>query len=879
MNKDLKSISLENGLSVVLFKLSRAPKIAINLFYSVGSKDENDYCRGISHMIEHMIFKGTNKLDEGVIDHIIYSISGYANAFTSLDYTGYSFEVPSKNYIPVLKIIKDTMYNASFKEEYLNSELKAVFHELKMYKDDVSWAMIDETMKNKFHDHPYRCPIIGYKNNIANFKSEQLKYFYKKFYKPEKALLVVAGDLEFEEFEKNLEKIFKTKIKNKNENFYNLRKELLFHEKDTKNEDVVLYRDIKITHIMLSWELPGLNAENSFIYEIISYLIAIGKGSVLYKKLVYDMNLATDVNSFVYDCFDRSILFVYIQPKNFFDIEKIKLIIEAEFEHLKNKISEYQFTRAYLKAKMSYVNVFEDFSKLAYAIGRITMATSDYSAIYKVINDNKDYLIEKTKSIMGEFLSPLFRSCVVASPMDEAQRNVWIKLQIERDNSDNLLLSKVGDRGNVENISDKNIPFKISKKKEKNFKFPDFEKTVLRNGLTVYTIKIDFVEKIDICVDFKAKHYFDEKKFEGRLALLFDFMEEGTKNYPGNSFSEELEYNGIDLETSIGSVSLTCLPEVFERAFNFLQEYLLFPNFDEKEYPRILNQHLVDIESFWDDASCIAKQKIREAVYGDHNYGRNPSGIKESVEKITVDDIKNAYKKFITPHETVIIICSPFESEKSVEFCRKYFENWNGENVDTELKDNPKSIKKFDESFKLNRDQSVICFGGLSVKRFDEDYDKILLYDQFFSGGVSSSMRSKLFSLREQTGMFYSIGGSIVAGASEHEGMIYFVATTSPENIDNAKNMIFNCIDSSFDNFSEEDLDNAKRIIINSFSDLISTNRNLLSTILFMHRFKLNKKYFEDRVKKIKKIKREDVILSVRKILNSDKIGTFTVGR
>src|SRR3989344_1869115 len=150
---------LSNGLVVLVSPMTNIPKVAMELWYHVGSKDEKSSEKGLAHLIEHMIFKGTDKMSESDLDRIVCKLSGYANAFTSHDATGYVFHFPTQHWREGLTILSDCMKNAKFDEQMLNSELKAVIQELKMGRDHYVGSLIDEMLSAIFVDHPYHYPI------------------------------------------------------------------------------------------------------------------------------------------------------------------------------------------------------------------------------------------------------------------------------------------------------------------------------------------------------------------------------------------------------------------------------------------------------------------------------------------------------------------------------------------------------------------------------------------------------------------------------------------------------------------------------------------------------------------------------------------------
>lgn len=870
--------NLENGMGLVLIPRKMAPLISFQVFYSVGSKNENDSNRGIAHMLEHMIFKGTKTLPEGALDKVIYKLSGSTNAFTSYDYTGYTFETPSCNYETVLKLIYEFMHNPSFKQEYLNSELKAVFQELKMYKDDNISVMVEESMRALFSDHNYKNPIIGYKEKIVNYKRKDLINFFKSFYKKENIILVVAGDFEEKDFLKNAEKNLKVKFE-KVENFDKKVKKKALSQTETNSYEIIVKRDVEVPHFLISWKIPGISENNAFIYDIFSIFFGSGRGSLIYKKLVQEKELATDVDVFTYDLFDYACLYIYIQPKSLEFIEKIKKEIFELIDLIKNKnYEEIAIERCLNKAKMSYIELAENNTKLAYTTGKYILATGKMHDINSLFSLKNIEIKEIFSKLCSEYLNDFFSCSVLLSPFkNEEEKEAGLKNLEKIDKEDAELLSRIPER---KNYSKKNFNFEINAKEPKPCALPEFKKIKFSNNLTLYTFYSEEIDKIDICIDFKSKHYFDENKMQGRMSFLFDLMEEGTKKYPENKFGENLENFGMDFETSPGAVSLTCLPKDIEEAFKILKEYIFYPQFSEKSFNRVKEQRITDIMSFLDDSSCVSKQKIRELVYKNHPYGKNPAGTIETNKSFSIEDIKEGYRKYITPDETVFIISGPIKGEKLEKIFKSYFEEWEGEKIFPVLKNEPEKIEKFSSiKYDMNKDQSIITFGGLSVKRFDDKYNSLLVFDQIFGGGVGGNMNSKLFSLREKTGYFYSIGGSLISGCSQHQGMIHIKAITSNNLVDKSKKMLESLISKKIDYLNEENINDAKKIIQYHFFELISSYKSIASTILFMHRYNLEKDFLEKRFDEIKNISKDEILKSVSSVLNLNKLICLTVGR
>ncbi|MFC1842431.1 M16 family metallopeptidase, partial [Candidatus Dependentiae bacterium] len=165
---------LSNGMTVLVREVHNIPKVSMQVFYNVGSKDEKTGEKGIAHLIEHMVFKGTDKLSEMDINATMHKLSGTSNAFTSYDYTGYLFNLPTQHWKEAFPIMAECMTNCAFKDDHLNSEMKAVIQEMKMYRDDYTRHLVFEMLTLIFPDHPYHYPIIGHKQDLYNVRGKDL---------------------------------------------------------------------------------------------------------------------------------------------------------------------------------------------------------------------------------------------------------------------------------------------------------------------------------------------------------------------------------------------------------------------------------------------------------------------------------------------------------------------------------------------------------------------------------------------------------------------------------------------------------------------------------------------------------------------------------
>lgn len=863
---------LLNGLTVLVRPVSLIPKVSTQLVYHVGSKDEQTGQKGLAHLIEHMIFKGTEKLSESDINVITEKLSGYTNAYTSHDATGYIFDFPTHHWKEALYMYADCMRNARFDEQMLNSEMKAVIQELKMYKDDYFNDLAEKMLQAMFADHPYHYPIIGFKQDLWNVKRDTLFNFYKKHYVPNNAVLVVVGDVMPEEVFEEAEKIFGGIEKDKT-----YTRPEFYHGKELGATAVTLRRDVKQPMMLLAAVLPGEKEKKRYIFEVLSIILGRGKSSRLYKRLVDEMHIATDVAVMLDRLEDASVAFIYAEPKIEKDIEKIKKVVHEEIAKvIKEGISERELKRAVKAVKVAHVKSLESNSLQANAIASSFIKTGDENFTFTYVDSPTDVLENEIKDILQRYFSPAVMHSGTVLPLDENGRARWAELQHLSDQEDARILEGRVRELPVEQAVHANT---VKIQEAKKFTFHKPKKFTLSNGLKVFTHNNASLPKIDLILSFKARRHYDPAELQGLYSFMCSMLIEGTKNYPGNELAQAMEDYGMSLSVEPGFIVLSALSDDLEKALEFLNEILISATFDEKEIEKVRDHLLTDLTMYWDSPREFSGHLIREKVYENHPYSQNYYGTFESIKKITRKDLVDFYTAHISPAETRLSIVGDFKDYKIQEVLEKNLNPWKRDIVHDKACPAVQKITQQRVTYPINRDQIILAFAGVSVKRSDVDFDKLLLFDQIFGGGTAGSMNSRLFALREQTGLFYSISGSLIAGADEEPGMCVVRTIVSRDRLDEAKKAITKTMIEVIDSITEEELDRAKQTLVSSRVDHFSSNRSMASAFIAIDRFSLGEDYFDTRDVVLSKISLEQVKEAARKILNVNNMITLEVGR
>jgi len=272
--------TLKNGLKIVAIPLhNESNVITTDIYYNVGSRDEVMGKSGIAHMLEHLNFKSTKNLKAGEFDTIVKGFGGVNNASTGFDYTQYYIKSSSKNLSKSLELYADLMENLTLKDEEFQPERDVVAEE-RLWRTDNSpmGYLYFRLFNNTYEYHPYHWTPIGFMDDIKNWSVEDIRDFHKRFYTPNNATLIVAGDITKEEVFKNAKKYFKD-IKNTKES-KSVKKEL--HTREIKQDGakrVIIHKDSQVEMLAINFHIPNYLHKDQVALSALSELLSSGKSS------------------------------------------------------------------------------------------------------------------------------------------------------------------------------------------------------------------------------------------------------------------------------------------------------------------------------------------------------------------------------------------------------------------------------------------------------------------------------------------------------------------------------------------------------------------------------------------------------------------------
>lgn len=286
--ENVKEYTLDNGLKVLLLEEHKAPVAVFQIWYRVGSRYEPYDKAGISHMLEHMMFRGTKKFGPKTFSRLVQRYGGSDNAFTSQDYTAYFQTFSSDRIWLSLELESDRMKGLVFNEKDFLNERNVVAEERRMRTDnDPESALSEETQAAAFEVHPYRWPIIGWMSTIQNFSVEDAKKHYNMFYEPNNATIVIVGDFDSDKMISEIKKYFGPLKKGPEP------PKVVVTEPEQKGERrVTLKKEAQLPTVYAMYHTPNLTHPDNFALDVVETIMSGGHSARLYKSLVYDKQIA-----------------------------------------------------------------------------------------------------------------------------------------------------------------------------------------------------------------------------------------------------------------------------------------------------------------------------------------------------------------------------------------------------------------------------------------------------------------------------------------------------------------------------------------------------------------------------------------------------------
>lgn len=865
--------TLSNGLTVLIKPVNHLPRIETHMWYNVGSKHESHNEKGMAHLIEHMLFKGTALLSETDINHITHKLSGYSNAFTSQDCTSYVFRLPSSVWEHALVVFAQCMKEARFDPQHLSSEIKTVVEELRLYRDDYYSSALEELIATLFSEHPYHYPIIGSSSHLTHLNRDQLFNFYQHYYHPNNATLVIIGDVIPKQALTLVEKHLGHIPAGKPPSYH----ALPIHN-DIIAKEITLYRDVSTPWVCYCYTVPGLQDQKNHLHDLVALILGGNKSSRLYQKLVVEHQYAVDVDCFTYEFFEKGLFCIALYPIDEKQIPAIEKIVEQEIENLSKEIASWELAAAQKNLLLDTLFIFESIEKQATIIGNSFMATNDEQAVSSYFNNIEQTSEQDLQVFIKEYLRPSIRHSTTLRSVSEQEKIHLKKILAEKEQSEQALLTH---HNRTEPIEPGNYVHSLPYPPITDYFFPVPDTQTLDNGLNLITHNNPHMPYVYIILNFKSNPYYDIPEKAGLFTFLLLLMTTRTQSMDATTFNKKLQQEGIRLYPSFDGIKIYCLKQDLEKSLSILYEVLTKPSYDEITIEQVRGTILNEINLFWDSPTELIDQLAREHIYAQHPYSKNPLGSEKSISSITDDDLKKCHQTLISPQESTLLLVGDIPDQKKAQsLIAQTFDQWKGNSIETITPHLTAQHKPTTIHHEMNRDQIVLTLTRDTITSLTDDYYPLLLLDIILTGGAGASTDYRLFNLREETGLFYTIDGSLIYGNGIRPNIMIIKTIVSPDHNKQAQEQIQKTLmDLHKNGVSLQEFELAKNLLLSSSVELFETNTSRAHTFLFLKKCNLPFNLFDKQGALLSILKHEDVNEVARRYCNPQDWSVVTVGR
>ncbi len=754
---------LDNGLTLIIHEDHSDPLVHVDVTYHVGSAREELNKSGFAHFFEHMMFQGSENVADEEHFKIVTEAGGTLNGTTNRDRTNYFETVPSNQLETMLWLEADRMgfFLDAVTQEKFEVQRATVKNEKGQNYDNSpygKWREINAGAMYPF-GHPYSWLTIGRLEDLDRVDVNDLKKFFLRWYGPNNATLTVGGDVNPKDVIAKVEKYFGVIPSGPEVKPLELEPPVIDQDR------YVSYVDSNIRFPALLFSFPTVPRfhEDEAALDCLAEILGTGKSSYFYKKFVLPRK-AIQASTFHPTSEHAGEFTMFALPfpgGTLADFETQMREILEEFE--KNGVTDDDIIKFKANQEQSMIN------GLASVSGKVGQLAS-YETFYGNPNGIK-YDLERYLSITKEDVMRVFNKYIKDKPA--VIQSVIPNEETAQAKPDNFEIPREGnntfpttDYSGLTYERPTGDSFDRSKRPplgpNPSIKVPDFWKESYANGIKVIGTETNEIPVVALQLTINGGHKMDAyaPKKSGLASLTASMMNEATTNYTSEEIQEELRKIGSSINIFGGNSSTTMtissLKKNLPRTLEIAEEILKNPAFNQEDFDRLKNQQMEGIKASQKNPSSIANQVFNRLMYGDeHIYSVSSQGIEETVENITLDDVKSFYDQYYSPNVSELVVVGDI-SKKEIDAQLGFLKNWKTKNtVIPELPDpKPSEDTKIYLVDKVDAPQSQIRIGYITDMEYDATGDYFRSYLMNFPLGGAFNSRINL-NLREDKGWTY----------------------------------------------------------------------------------------------------------------------------
>lgn len=886
---EYEKFTLDNGLEVIFHKDTSDPVVAVALTFHVGSARELPGRTGFAHLFEHLLFLESENLGRGGLDQMSARIGGSgANGSTSRDRTNYFQTVPNDALEKMIWAEADKMgfFINTVNEMVLEKEKQVVKNEKRQGVDNAPYGHTNYVVgKNLYtEDHPYNWQVIGSLDDLQAATLDDVINFYNTWYVPNNATLVIAGDFDSGQAREWVRKYF-DEIPAGNEI------EPLEKRGSDLSEIKKLYHEdnyARLPELRLTWPGVELYHDDAYALDILAQLLSDGKTAPLYEVIVEEKELSSDVSMFSGNSELAGEVSVRVRAFQGTGLNEVHAAIEEGFaRYEENGFTERDLERVKAGIETGFYNGLQSVLGKAFQLAQYNIFAGDPGYINQDIRKTLEVTLDDVRRVYETYVKD--KPFVATSFVPRGATNLVLEGSEEAEVAIEEIVAQ-GDGEEFELPEDtpyERTPSSFDRSVEPPYgaapeiRVPEVWTAETSNGMMVYGIENDELPLVQFNIRLDGGLMPEDPKKTGVSNLLSEMMIRGTAGKTPAELEEAIDLLGANINVSSGrqyfTLSGNTLARNYEETLSLVQEILLEPRWDEREFELAKQSIMSRIAQQQSNPNSIATSEFNKVVYGEgHIFSMSPIGTAESVESITLDDLKSYYDTYLSPSLANMHVTGSISRDRVLKSLDALNDSWETKEVTLPELSFPGQRDQAGVVFYdvPNASQSVLRVGYLSLPETDEDYYPAVVMNYKLGGGGFASRLTQ--ELREGKGYTYGIGSGF-SGSDLPGPFVISSGVRSNVTLESLQ-LIKEILEQYPDTFTDEDLENTKSFLQKSNARAFETLGAKLNILQTMSANGWSADYISRRQEVVRNITVDEITRLARTYANPGRMVYVVVG-
>jgi zinc protease len=882
---EFEKYTLTNGLQVVLHSDASDPVVSLAIQYGVGSNREKTGRTGFAHLFEHMLFQESENVPQDQFFKKIQDAGGTLNGGTWKDGTIYYEVVPKNALEMVMWLESDRMgylINTVTEAAFYNQQ-EVVQNEKRQRVDNNPYGHTSWVLDKAIYPegHPYNWQVIGELEDLQNATVEDVKEFYDKYYGPNNATLVLAGDFEKNDAKNLIEKYF-GEIKRRQE------VEPLEPQPVTLSQIKRLYHEDNFAtapQLNMVWPTLQQYTDDAYALDFLGQLLSQGKKAPMYKILVKEKELTSRVGSYNNSQEIAGEFSISVTANSGKNLAEVETAIFEAFDLFESEgVLERDVERIKAGLETDFYNGISSVLGKSFQLAQYNVFAGDPGFITQDIENIKAVTKEDILRVYETYIKDkpfVLTSFVPKGQLDLAAKNSVMAAVVEEEIKENLDVEVI-ERNNevIKTPSNFDRSIEPGQGVSPKLNIPESWSATTANQMKVLGVEQTELPLVNFSLIIDGGHMLDSFDKNGVANLMTDIMMEGTANRTPQELEEAIELLGASINMRTGNEAITIsgntLVRNFRETMDLVEEILLNPRWDEEELKRIKLSTINSIKRSSANPNVVSRNVRNKVLYGEKHMLAYPiSGSVTSVEAITMNDLKSFYENYFSPSVSRFHIVGNIDKEEVLTVLEDLESKWAVKEVSIPTYPLPEKRDKASLYFVdiPNAKQSVIDIGYLSMARTDSDFFAATVMNYKLGGSFSGNVN---LILREEKGYTYGARtgfsgtktpGTFSASSSVRTNTTYESVQIFKEEIEKYKNGI-----------TQEDLDFTKNALIKSNARRFESQYSLLNMLQNISAYNLSSDYIAEEEQIIENMTLEQHKLLANKYLDATEMGYLVVG-